>query len=167
MKAVAKNYPASGFLDPRYAASELSVLLEHPQPVSMAAAISMQQGCPVLHHILTELRWSAIPNTWTAFLRHLVKCACCLQTAPEVRTLQSVLSVCLILDCFILVSMQADRKANILCRFLTVLLERVTLTITVTCLHTLFVADCRSSRLTRAKLLVARPATSTPASTLG
>lgn len=88
LQAAAANYPASGFLEPAYAANVLTPLLEE-EVIAMADVTSMQYSFPELHQVLNKCGWSAVPEAWKSFLKHLVQCACRPQHASEVTLLIS------------------------------------------------------------------------------
>ena len=159
LKAVSKHYPASGFLDPSYAASKLSMLLEQEQPISITDAFSMHVGFPMQHRVLSKCRWDSIPGTWRPFLQHVYM-------PPTVCTRGMLCEMIADAD---LVSdhIQPAEKATVMCRLPIVTLNKVTLTIIATCHRTQFAVVCLDSRLTEASLLMARHATSSLASTLG
>ena len=84
LRAVTKNYPVSGFLQPSYAATMLTQLIDQDRPISALDATTMQCAFPQLHQVVNFHGWSTIPAAWKAFLRHLITCACSPQAAPEV-----------------------------------------------------------------------------------
>ena len=92
LRAVTKNYPVSGFLQPSYAATMLTQLIDQNQPISASDATTMQCAFPQLHQVVNTRGWSTIPDAWKPFLKHLILCACGPRAAPQVSDHNKALS---------------------------------------------------------------------------
>ena len=71
-KAVAKNYPTSGMLQPTYAsAGFLRLIRGDDREITGSRKRSLAEGFPALHEVVSRSRWNRIPSELTALLEAL------------------------------------------------------------------------------------------------